>query len=111
MSAPRRTRRHLPTAAADQPAVAAPRGLEAFLLEAGGAEFAVLEWPARRPVLPATLTPAERAVAALAIAGLANREIARRRGVAARTVANQLAAVFQKLGVGSRSELTARAMG
>jgi DNA-binding CsgD family transcriptional regulator len=52
-----------------------------------------------------TLSPAELEVARLAVSGMANRAIALRRGSAPRTVANQLATVFRKLGVGSRSEL------
>jgi DNA-binding CsgD family transcriptional regulator len=37
--------------------------------------------------------------------GLSNEEIATERGVSARTVANQVASVFRKLGVSSRGEL------
>lgn len=54
------------------------------------------------------LTDAERAVAELAARGLSNAAIAARRGCAQRTVANQLAAVFKKLGVTSRRELGVR---
>jgi DNA-binding NarL/FixJ family response regulator len=54
------------------------------------------------------LTPAEQAVARLAAAGLSNAEIGRKRRVSERTIANQLASVFQKLGIGSRVELTQR---
>ena len=42
------------------------------------------------------------------LAGLANAAIARRRGTSARTVANQVASIFRKLGVQSRAELAAR---
>lgn len=54
------------------------------------------------------LTPAERIVARLAAAGLSNAEIGRKRRVSERTIANQLASVFRKLGIGSRVELTQR---
>ncbi|NUO49330.1 MAG: helix-turn-helix transcriptional regulator [Polyangiaceae bacterium] len=54
-------------------------------------------------VLP--LTEAESEVAQLVRDGLSNVEIGRHRGTAERTVANQLASIFDKLGVGSRSEL------
>jgi len=54
------------------------------------------------------LTDAESAIASLAVRGLSNREIASLRGSSVRTVANQLASVFAKLGVGSRTELAAR---
>jgi DNA-binding NarL/FixJ family response regulator len=56
----------------------------------------------------ATLTPSEHAVAALAACGHSNPEIARRRHCAVRTVANQLAAVYEKLGVKGRRDLRAR---
>ena len=55
----------------------------------------------------ATLTPAERAVVALALEGCSNQEIARRRGASARTIANQLASAYRKLGVSGRAELAA----
>lgn len=54
------------------------------------------------------LTAAERTVVELAVEGLGNEAIARVRGVSLRTVANQLAAAYRKLGVGSRVELAAR---
>jgi DNA-binding CsgD family transcriptional regulator len=53
----------------------------------------------------AGLTPAELEVARCAVAGMSNREIARWRRSSERTVANQIASVFRKLRVGSRSEL------
>jgi DNA-binding CsgD family transcriptional regulator len=51
------------------------------------------------------LTPVEAEVTRLLAAGLSNAEIARVRGTARRTVANQVASVFRKLGVSSRLEL------
>ncbi|APR88599.1 hypothetical protein A7982_13948 [Minicystis rosea] len=53
----------------------------------------------------AALTDAEADVARLACEGLSNAEIAERRGSAERTVANQLARIYEKLGVRSRVEL------
>lgn len=55
----------------------------------------------------AGVTAAELAVLALAAAGLSNAETAARRGVSPRTVANQMASIFRKLGVHSRLELQA----
>lgn len=63
----------------------------------------VLEREKRGEQLP--LTTAERAVATLAVEGLSNAEIATRRGSSERTVANQLARIYEKLGIGSRAEL------
>lgn len=53
------------------------------------------------------LTPAEELVLSGIIAGASNETIARRRGTSARTVANQVASIFRKCGVGSRAELVA----
>lgn len=57
--------------------------------------------------LPAALIARELAVARLACEGHSNAEIAGMRGTSVRTVANQLAAIYGKLGVGSRVELIA----
>lgn len=90
--------------------VGRPAGLEAWLLELGnGQEFALLELDAsgdRSRI--AGVTAAERGVLGLVAEGLSNAQIAVRRGVSPRTVANQLASVFRKLGVRSRLELEAR---
>ena len=48
------------------------------------------------------LTPSEREVAKLAREGLSNAAIAELRGTSPRTVANQLARIYRKLGCGSR---------
>lgn len=53
------------------------------------------------------LTEAENAVVSLVRQGLSNREIARARRISTRTVANQLAAVYRKLDVASRTHLCA----
>jgi DNA-binding CsgD family transcriptional regulator len=55
----------------------------------------------------AGLTPAERAVVVRVIAGDSNVEIARLRATSPRTFANQLAAIFRKLGASPRPELMA----
>lgn len=53
------------------------------------------------------LSAAERSVLAALLAGRSNREISGARGTSERTVANQVRAIFDKLGVGSRRELVA----
>lgn len=75
--------------------------------------FALLELPADRTpreffVETLGLSPAEHAVVRLALRGLRNVDIAQARGASPRTVRNQLAAAYAKLGVSSRSELAAR---
>lgn len=52
-----------------------------------------------------SLSAAELAIARLVARGLTNAEIAQRRRSSPRTVANQLARIFAKLGLRSRSEL------
>jgi DNA-binding CsgD family transcriptional regulator len=54
------------------------------------------------------LSAGESAVVALAARGRSNAEIARARNISPRTVANQLAASYRKLGVSGRRELRAR---
>jgi|GEM_PF-508984 len=56
------------------------------------------------------LTPATRAVAQMVIAGRTLTEIAEQRRTSPRTVANQLAATFLRLGVRDRRELLGRLM-
>lgn len=89
--------------------IPAPARLRAALVSVGGEELLHLEWPLALPRWPLSLTPAQREVAALLLSGLTNAEIAGRRGTAVRTVANQVASVFERLGVRSRLELFARA--
>jgi DNA-binding CsgD family transcriptional regulator len=63
--------------------------------------------PKRVLAIPEQLSAAEREVTELMLSGLSNAEIAAFRGTALRTVANQVALIFDKLGVGSRGELVA----
>src|SRR5262245_39956481 len=85
-----------------------PPGAEASVHEIQGEEFLVFRIPLREPELRGELSAAEREVAALAFSGLSNADIARRRRTSARTVANQMGAIFRKLGVRSRAELARR---
>jgi DNA-binding NarL/FixJ family response regulator len=57
--------------------------------------------------MPSCLTSAESEVAGLLLMGLSDQEIARQRGTTTRTVANQLQAIYVKLGRSSRAELVA----
>jgi DNA-binding NarL/FixJ family response regulator len=57
-----------------------------------------------RAVRDAGLTPAEAAILDLVAEGLDNRAIAERLGKSEKTVRNQLSAIFDKLGVHSRSQ-------
>jgi DNA-binding CsgD family transcriptional regulator len=75
-----------------------------------GSDCLVFSLPvkAARSDLLAALTATEAFVAEMAAAGLSNADIARLRGCSVNTVGNQLAAVYQKVGVRGRRELGAR---
>jgi DNA-binding NarL/FixJ family response regulator len=71
------------------------------------ARLAVVSFPISRAGLP-ELTSAEQAVVLLMLSGHDHAAIARIRRVSRRTIANQVASVFRKLGVHSRLELATR---
>jgi len=73
--------------------------------EHAGARYFVISTPAARPASFAVLAPAERAVVECVLAGLSQRQVANVRRSTPRTIANQLASAYRKLGVGSRVEL------
>jgi DNA-binding NarL/FixJ family response regulator len=85
------------------------RDLVAWRFDVGGDQYALLVWPEPRAAdgFSGRLTAAEREVARLMATGFSNADIARRRGSSPRTVANQAASIFRKLGVRSRLELNA----
>ncbi|MEJ7729984.1 MAG: LuxR C-terminal-related transcriptional regulator [Polyangiaceae bacterium] len=60
--------------------------------------------------VPATLSPAEADVVRAIIRGATNEQIAIERSRSIRTIANQVASAFRKLGIGSRGELYRRAV-
>ncbi|NUP09893.1 MAG: helix-turn-helix transcriptional regulator [Polyangiaceae bacterium] len=94
---------------AKKKSVGVPDGLRAKRFSIEGEEFAVLVLPPRSAdAASAKLTAAEREVARLTLKGLTNEEIAAMRGSSTRTVANQLQAIYRKLGISSRVELSHR---
>lgn len=83
--------------------------LELFELELGGEAYVVMSLPAAATAgADAVLSAAEVEVANDAAAGLSNLAIANKRGRSPRTIANQLASIYRKLGIASRAELAAR---
>lgn len=82
--------------------------MRASRLVVGDEELMVLSVEVPKRPLHERLTPAERHVVIMLLEGLSNDEIARARGTRLRTVANQVAAIFDKLGVSSRGELAAK---
>lgn len=81
-----------------------------FAAYSGGLRLVVVRVP-EPPTSREALRPAERTVAECIVRGLSNAEIARTRGTSARTVANQVAALFERTGVQSRAELVRRLLG
>jgi DNA-binding NarL/FixJ family response regulator len=74
----------------------------------GGAELCWLFLPVEAFGLDPRLTLAERQIVTGVLNGRTNAAIAMTRRTSCRTVANQLAAIYRKLGVSSRWELAAR---
>jgi DNA-binding NarL/FixJ family response regulator len=74
---------------------------------ASGEELAYFE--SRLGALPFdALTSIERDLVLAVLTGASNQDVATRRGVSVRTVGNQVAKIFRKLGVSSRRELAAK---
>jgi DNA-binding NarL/FixJ family response regulator len=71
----------------------------------GEDELLVVSYPIRRPPAFARLNRAELEVIEAVLEGTPQRLIAKRRNVAVRTVTNQLARAYKKLGVGSAREV------
>ena len=88
--------------------IVAPDDLRVMELDADGETFVLFEWASAPVFLDDGLTDAERDVVTGILRGESNGAIANRRGTHLRTVANQVARIFRKLGVSSRSELIAR---
>jgi|HubBroStandDraft_5_1064220.scaffolds.fasta_scaffold60366_1 DNA-binding NarL/FixJ family response regulator len=84
-----------------------PRELSAIRARSGATDLVVFTYAKPVWTLPPSLTAAERGVVLGMLTGATQREIARARGTAPRTIANQVASIFRKLGVGSRLELFA----
>jgi len=88
--------------------IKARKDLDVDLIELDGRELAVITLPVRPPrSLADALTAAEREVVEAVQAGHSNASIARARGTSPRTIANQLASIYAKLGIVSRHELSA----
>ncbi|MBI2375097.1 MAG: helix-turn-helix transcriptional regulator [Deltaproteobacteria bacterium] len=72
-----------------------------------GVEYLIISYPIVEDLDP-RLSRAEREIVGFVVEGRSNQQIGRARGTSARTIANQLARTYRKLGVGSRRELVAR---
>ena len=83
--------------------------IDVFEVAVEGDDLVVVSMPIRTHAFGGALTAAERDVTSQVLAGLSTAAIARARGRSERTIANQLASIYRKLGVASRAELAALA--
>lgn len=86
-------------------------GVRAQELQHDGTAYVVLSYSLREGTRFAGLTPSELGVVEAVLEGHSPREIAAQRQVSPRTVANQLAAVYRKLGVSGAAALIRLAHG
>jgi DNA-binding NarL/FixJ family response regulator len=100
----RRVRAAQPSDPPPQGSVAAD--VRAFLMKHIGEDLLVVSAPVRAAT-GHKLTAAQLEVARAVARGASNAEIARERGTSARTVANQVAAIFARLGARSRRDVAA----
>jgi DNA-binding NarL/FixJ family response regulator len=82
-----------------------PDDIEAVVFDVGGDSYALLSFALPELELPRGLTAAEQRVIEGLLAGCSVIEIAHDRGTSPRTVNNQIAAVYAKVGVSCRAEL------
>jgi len=87
----------------------APAGLTAITFDDGQSRYVMLSFQLDGAEDCPPLTVAEREVLECVLDGQTNAAIAKKRGTAERTVANQVAALFEKFGVSSRLDLARRA--
>ncbi|HKY63282.1 MAG TPA: helix-turn-helix transcriptional regulator [bacterium] len=85
-----------------------PEDLGGQVVRLGSRPYLLLSFSRQPTSSEGNLTLAERQVAVAVLQGLSNAEIGNLRGSSPRTVANQIANIYRKLGIGSRSELAAR---
>ena len=84
-----------------------PKGFRSARLDHEGRAILVMSYAVPDWEFPVGLTTTERAVLRAMLNGASQQEIATARGVSYRTVANQIASAYGKLGVGSRAEVAA----
>jgi serine/threonine protein kinase/DNA-binding NarL/FixJ family response regulator len=84
------------------------RDVKVDTFEADGRHYVAISVPELDPSVLHELTEAERSVALLLVAGLNQHDIATERGTSPSTIANQIAAISRKLGIGGRFALIRR---
>lgn len=101
MAKSRPSRRHT------TPRLTPPTGFRSARLDYEGRAILVMSYEVPDWEFPPGLTVTEQAVLRAMLNGASQQEIAKARGVSYRTVANQIASAYGKLGVGSRAEVAA----
>ena len=82
-------------------------GVDVFRSGSEHEEVIVVSYPVV-PHVPPSLTGCESAVLLLIMRGASNAEIAKEREISKHTVANQIASIFEKMKVNSRSEMASK---
>ncbi|MGH7435155.1 MAG: helix-turn-helix domain-containing protein [Polyangiaceae bacterium] len=85
-----------------------PEGLGARTVVLGTDEYLILTLPLPDWAVPGCLTEAERHITLAILRGATNQDMAGERKSSVRTIGNQIARIFAKLGVTSRIELAHR---
>lgn len=85
-----------------------PPDVRASVVELRSGRYLLLSFTPGEDLPRHGLTESERFIALALLRGCTNDEIARLRGTSPRTVANQVASIFRKLGVHSRAEMAAQ---
>jgi DNA-binding NarL/FixJ family response regulator len=88
--------------------LAPPEDLVVYRIEMADVTLALFTYSTGAEAPAFHLTESEREVLRAVVAGQSNAQIAAERRSAPRTVANQIAAIFRKVGVTSRAQLAAR---
>jgi DNA-binding CsgD family transcriptional regulator len=91
----------------DEPTLPSPAGLEVLTFSVQGDEYAIIGFETGVSDPPGGITASERCILEQLLSGRRPAEIARARARSVNTVKNQIRALYAKLGVKSRVELTA----
>src|SRR5262245_46906486 len=91
----------------EEPTLPSPAGLEVLTFSVEGDEYAIIGFEAAVSGFPEGITASERRILEMLWNGRRPAEIARARARSVNTVKNQIRALYAKLGVKSRVELSA----
>ncbi len=95
----------------EEPTLPSPAGLEVLTFSVQGDEYAIIVFETGVSDPPDGITASERCILEMLLNGRRPAEIARARARSVNTVKNQIRALYAKLGVTSRVELSALCAG